>query len=77
MANISFVTSYCVALYSFYTAVLADPGFVPRLHSREEQKQVYFELFIMLNQLITFINLNNCKVYKLNDISLVSNRSFQ
>ncbi|EXX61964.1 Akr1p [Rhizophagus irregularis DAOM 197198w] len=40
VANIVFISSYVVALYSFYTAVLADPGFVPKLTSREEQKEL-------------------------------------
>ncbi|RHZ89336.1 hypothetical protein Glove_16g188 [Diversispora epigaea] len=44
VANIIFVTTFFVALYSFYTAVLADPGFVPKLHSREEQKQLVIDL---------------------------------
>ncbi|CAG8447231.1 3277_t:CDS:2, partial [Acaulospora colombiana] len=44
IANITFVTSYLVAMYSFYTAVLADPGFVSKLRSREDQKKLITDL---------------------------------
>ncbi|RIA97923.1 hypothetical protein C1645_751171 [Glomus cerebriforme] len=44
VANIIFISSYAVALYSFYTAVLTDPGFVPKLTSREEQKELIINL---------------------------------
>ncbi|CAJ0762808.1 927_t:CDS:2, partial [Entrophospora sp. SA101] len=40
-------TAFCsivTSLYSFYTAVLADPGFVSKLKSREEQKQLIIDL---------------------------------
>ncbi|CAJ0638233.1 22_t:CDS:2 [Entrophospora sp. SA101] len=44
VTNIIFFSSIVTSLYSFYTAVLADPGFVSKLKSREEQKQLIIDL---------------------------------
>ncbi|KAG9290695.1 hypothetical protein G9A89_011658 [Geosiphon pyriformis] len=44
IANIIFFSSYISAMYSFYKAVLADPGFVPKLSSQEEQKKLVIDL---------------------------------
>ncbi|RUS14918.1 hypothetical protein BC937DRAFT_93160 [Endogone sp. FLAS-F59071] len=44
LANLVFLTSFSVAMYSFYRAVLANPGFVPKLDSRDEQKRLVLEL---------------------------------
>ncbi|GAB5588816.1 palmitoyltransferase akr1 [Umbelopsis nana] len=39
-----FVVSYVVAMTSFYKAVLADPGFISKNLSREEQRAAVFDL---------------------------------
>ncbi|CAG8522769.1 11421_t:CDS:2 [Acaulospora morrowiae] len=44
VANITFVVSYFFAMYSFYTAVLADPGFIPKLNSEEDKKKLVLDL---------------------------------
>ncbi|RUS24526.1 ankyrin repeat-containing domain protein, partial [Jimgerdemannia flammicorona] len=44
LTNLLFLTTYVTAMYCFYRAVLADPGFVAKLSSREDQKRIVLEL---------------------------------
>ncbi|RKP06523.1 ankyrin repeat-containing domain protein, partial [Thamnocephalis sphaerospora] len=43
-ANLIFGCSFVIALWSFFQAVLRDPGFVPQLHTRNERRRLVQEL---------------------------------
>ncbi len=43
--NIIFAASYGLTTYFFFTSLLEDPGYVPRMTSRNSQKKVIEELF--------------------------------
>ncbi|KAG0163615.1 palmitoyltransferase akr1 [Apophysomyces sp. BC1015] len=43
-ANLIMMISYSIAMYSFYTAVMADPGFVDNKLSKEAQRAAILEL---------------------------------
>ncbi|CAG8451766.1 26598_t:CDS:2 [Dentiscutata erythropus] len=43
-ANIIFVTTYVISMYSFYVVVMGDPGYIPKPQSREEQKRLVIDL---------------------------------
>jgi palmitoyltransferase len=44
LTHFIFIVSYVVAMTSFYKAVLADPGFISKNSSREEQRAAVFDL---------------------------------
>jgi palmitoyltransferase ZDHHC13/17 len=45
LLNISFAASYGLTTYFFFTSLLEDPGYVPKLASRNNQRKVIEELF--------------------------------
>jgi palmitoyltransferase ZDHHC13/17 len=45
LLNIIFAASYGLTTYFFFTSLLEDPGYVPKLASRNTQRKVIEELF--------------------------------
>lgn len=44
ITHLIFMTSYTIAIYNFYHAVMADPGFINNEPTKEEQHQMVMDL---------------------------------
>ncbi|KAI9322441.1 hypothetical protein BX666DRAFT_1815254, partial [Dichotomocladium elegans] len=44
LTNLVFIASFCIAMYAFFRAVVADPGFINNTISRESQQAAVFDL---------------------------------
>lgn len=44
LTNLLFICSFVVAMYAFFRAIMADPGFIDNKLPREKQRDAVFEL---------------------------------